>query len=659
MPTIKSKSFNLETLKEQNHKYLLANGYLGISGILDELGFSDGANLLVADHIIKSHDEDKYLSVFNPLLTKVYANGVFLHPKEIEPKRHEHSLDVDNGVFKRLTTYEVDKVEITIYSERFLDQVENNLFYSQFKVFTNKPCDLEIEHGFFIAELMEEYTNCFNQIEIDKTQNFLVRSKLANTDKNLFVYYNYSRNFRHRNQNENFDYREKYTFRTEANREYEFFKYMGIDFAYDSEELINQVEKAARAGYFVKQDQNQRIWNRLWAVPEIEIANNDLAYKYIKYNLYQLISHRLTNPKVKISRLGFFNSPLETDYSLEFYLFRFFLNTDYSVARNILLQKIAELDKAKEKALEQKFAGAFYTDQNNNYFIGAQIIINLYEYINRTQDQDILSFEALEMVLEIAKFYSKLTQPNAKKTNYQILKVHLVDNSLGDIDNNALLNYLVREAFGRTANLVAMAKVGRRKEVEDFLVENAYDKLINQIRKIRSKIYLQQPNVKRLIEIYDHYFKTEEELTNPDVLSLFVLYPQDFSEVVKKANYEYYNLHTSPGNMGKFLLAISGLDQGFDKESNKLFKHFLGCNLQDVKNKVNGLQDHLDLGLAAAIYTYVVYGMARLRHDNFLLMADSFTPSDIRRIEFNVLVGQNVGRVKIKRNSALVEWTNE
>ncbi|MFA7560967.1 MAG: hypothetical protein WCY80_02545 [Candidatus Izemoplasmatales bacterium] len=659
MPIIKTKSFNLDVLKEQNHKYLQANGYLGISGILDELSFNDGAEVVVADHLIETKDGQKYLSIFNPLLTKVFVNGVFLHPEDITPLRHEHSLDIENGLFKRLTTYEVDKVEITIYSERFLDQVENNLFYSRYKVFTSKPCDLEIEHGFFIADLLEEYTSCFNQIEIDKSQNFLLRSKLPDLDKSLFIYYNYSRNFRHRNQNDDFDYREKYSLRTEANREYEFFKYIGIDFAYDSDDLIKQVDEAAKAGYLVKQEQNQRNWNRLWAVPEIEIANNDLAYKYIKYNLYQLISHRLITPKVKLSRDGFYNSVLNADYTLDFYVFKFFLNTDYAVAKNILLQKISELSQAKEKAKELKKIGAFYTDEKNNYFIGAQIIINLYDYISRTQDQDILSFEALEMVLEIAKFYSQLTQPNAKKTNYQILNVHSIDNSIAKIDNNALLNYLVREAFGRTANLVAMAKVSRRKETEDFLSENAYDKLIDKIRKIRSKIYLQQPNVKKLIEIYDNYFKTEEELVNPDVLNLFVLYPKEFREIVKKANYQYYDAHANASSIGKFLLAISGLDQGYEREANKLFKHLLACNIEDVDNKSNGLQDRLDLGLSAVIYLYIVYGLARLRHDNFLLMADSYTPSDIRRIEFNVLIGENVGRVKIKRNSALVEWSAE
>ena len=67
-------------------------------------------------------------------------------------------------------------------------------------------------------------------------------------------------------------------------------------------------------------------------------------------------------------------------------------------------------------------------------------------------------------------------------------------------------------------------------------------------------------------------------------------------------------------------------------------------------------QNFLDLGLSAAIYNYLVYGMACLRHDKYLLSADSFNPNDIRRLEFKVLVAGNVASVKIKRNSANIEW---
>jgi len=71
---------------------------------------------------------------------------------------------------------------------------------------------------------------------------------------------------------------------------------------------------------------------------------------------------------------------------------------------------------------------------------------------------------------------------------------------------------------------------------------------------------------------------------------------------------------------------------------------------------MNHLQDYVDLGLSAAIYLYLVYGLAGLRHNKYLLTADSFIPSDIRRLEFKVKIASNYACVKIKRNSANIDW---
>jgi hypothetical protein len=67
----------------------------------------------------------------------------------------------------------------------------------------------------------------------------------------------------------------------------------------------------------------------------------------------------------------------------------------------------------------------------------------------------------------------------------------------------------------------------------------------------------------------------------------------------------------------------------------------------------------LDLGFCSAIYIYLVYGLAKLRHEKYLLMADALTPSDIRRLEFKVRVVRNIASVKIKRNSAIIEWNEQ
>jgi hypothetical protein len=38
------------------------------------------------------------------------------------------------------------------------------------------------------------------------------------------------------------------------------------------------------------------------------------------------------------------------------------------------------------------------------------------------------------------------------------------------------------------------------------------------------------------------------------------------------------------------------------------------------------------------------------------MTADSYIPNDIRRLEFKIKVAKNIASVKIKRNSAIIEW---
>jgi trehalose/maltose hydrolase-like predicted phosphorylase len=332
------------------------------------------------------------------------------------------------------------------------------------------------------------------------------------------------------------------------------------------------------------------------------------------------------------------------------------LNTDYKSARRILLSKIRYLNEAKQNAEKIKKPGALYTDDQFNLYINALTVVNFVDYIERTADKSLLALGGLEMLLEISKFYLSIIKPNAKKTNYQVLNVTSLDGSIKNIDNSALLNYLIKDCFGKTANMVALAKTENRKEVEEYLKTNDYDKQIDNMREVRRKLYQQSPNVNNLVQYYDGYFKEEREISNPDLVNLFMLYPDDFKELVKKENYIYYSKFANPDPLGKINLAFIACSKGYEKESNKYFRNVLGLNLCDDANKLNFEQTYLDLGVASALNLYLVYGLAGLKHDRYLLMADSFIPNDIRRLEFKINIANNIGSIKIKRNSATVEW---
>jgi trehalose/maltose hydrolase-like predicted phosphorylase len=657
MSIIKTNGYVVDQLEGLNNKYVIANGYLGVTGVMDELKQVDGAHLKVDDVIKTDRFGKRYISVFNPLYTQVIANGVTLHPNNILPVAHEQSIDLDFGIFSRTTLYKVGDVEIKIYSERFLDQKNRAFLYSKYKVYVNKAIDIEIIHGFDL-DTIDIFEGSFIEFNADNNDFISVEAKIKTNEKPLYMVYAHNRNFRHKNRNQVIKFQESYMLRAEPERDYEIIKYIGVstDGRKNLEYLKKHLNRVKKDGYDKVYDDNKLNWQKLWKNVRVEIFNNDLVDRYNQFNQYQLIANRPISDKSLISRYGLTNLPIEYAYTNELYMFRYYLNTDYKSAKRMLSSRINHLEEALESAKKFHKQGAFYTDYKNNLYINALIVINMVDYIDRTLDKSILDYGGLEMVLEISKFYMDYIVLNKKKTNYQVLNVTTIDNLITEIDNDAFLNYLIRDCFGKTANLVALAKVDKRKEVEEFLKKRKYDVLINEIREARRKLYLQQPNVNHLIQIFDNYFKNEEKLINPDVLNLFFLYPDDFKELIKKANYDYYSNLSNPDAMGQFILSLVASAQELEKEANKYFKAYLPLNISDNANKMNHLQDYVDLGLSAAIYLYLVYGLAGLRHNKYLLTADSFIPSDIRRLEFKVKIASNYACVKIKRNSANIDW---
>ncbi|MDY0010289.1 MAG: hypothetical protein RBR96_00965 [Candidatus Izemoplasmatales bacterium] len=657
MPIIKSSGFVLEQLEALNNKYVLANGYLGISGVMDCLKQADHAHLKVGGLVMDDVEGKRYISVFNPLYTAVTANGVLLHPANINPIFHEQSLDIDNGVFSKTTVYNVNDTEIKIYSERFLDQKHKNFIYSKVKIYTNKSIDLDITHGIDL-DMLPKYDDLYTYVKVENNEDIILNARLEELDKEVSIFYSFERNFRHRNKNSKIQNLETYSLKTEALRDYEIIKYIGVsaETRKNPEYLGNMIKKFKKNGYSNIFDLNKLYWERLWKNRKVEIYGNDQVERYFQYNQFQLISHRPLQDKTVVSRFGFTDKIIDNSYANELYVFKYHLNTDFKSARRYLITRINQLEEAKDFAKVHKFKGALYSDKNINLYLNALITINLTDYIERTMDKSLLNLGGLEMVLETAQFYMNYIKLNDKKTNYQTLSATSLDGKIKDIDNPALLNYLIRDCFGKTANLVALAKVDRRKEIEEFLAVNQYDKLIDKIREARRKLYLQQPNVNNLIQYYDKYFKIEDKINFPDLLNLFFIYPEEFKNLAQKETFLYYSRLTNPDAYGNFILGLCSIWEGMEKEANKYFRTFNSLNVYDSSSKVNHLQPYLDLGLSAASYHFIVYGMAKLRHDRYLLTADALIPSDVRRLEFKVKIAKNIATVKIRRNSAVIEW---
>lgn len=657
MAIIKHTGMSLDLIEKLNNKYVLANGYLGYSSIMEELKQTDQAHFKINGMYSILGKEKHYTSIPNPLHIYVVANNQLLHPKNILPKHHEQSLDCETGLFTRETVYTVDNIDITIYSEKFLDQKDLSLCYMKYNISANHNIDIELFQG-IDSEFSGDYKDDFKDLEVEINEGVISLSgKHQKSLQPLYIVSTIQKNFSHFSRQKNSSFLENYSIELTAGEHYEIVKYAGVgtNIRKNHEKLKKAIEQKMALGYEQCYEQNKQQWKKLWKDTSLEIVNNDLIEKYTQYNLYQLLSHRPYSSQATYSSKGLTNQPISLGSEIEMFIFRYFLNTDFNYAKRLLMNRVNSLNEALKTAKKSKRKGALYSKHGNDFYLNALIVHNLDKYINQTQDTKILLSGALEMALEICKFYLDIVKLNDKATHYDILEVDSLFAKIKGVNNSTLLNYLVKNTLNITISLIAKAKALSRSEVEDFLSSKNYDDLINVIRKVKNKLYIKAINSENVYEMYEDYFTQEKEISVPDILALFTVVPEDFSLIVKRANYLYYQPLTKSDIYGKYFLSVNQVRLGYEKEGFKNFKSYLKQSVTDDEAK-NKEQILLDLGLSGAIYNFLVYGVAALEHKGYLLTGDSLLPSDIRRLEFKVKVGKNKAFVKLKRSSIEIRW---
>lgn len=144
--TFRTKGYTYSKQPNIGSKLLISNGYLGYRGTLDEADSSD----LVALNLNGLYDgnvEYESVNAYNPLYIMLKADGINLNPKSFRPKKHIVSLNTETGVFRRQTDFKYGNIEVTIKSERFVDQIDKNLMYSKFTFKSSKEIEAEIYSG--------------------------------------------------------------------------------------------------------------------------------------------------------------------------------------------------------------------------------------------------------------------------------------------------------------------------------------------------------------------------------------------------------------------------------------------------------------------------------------------------------------------------------
>lgn len=576
-------------------KLIIGNGIYGYRGTLEENGKNEAVALTTCSFYDRRGDSWREpVNMPNPLYLRVKANGTALSKENVA--YHTESLNTDNGVFSRCTVFKIKDVTVTLKSERFFSQIDYRLLISKVTLSCDKSAEMEIADGIDL-DVWDINGPHFTTDSV--SYNPLSVYCTTNEGKHLAV--TLYEKCPYKPVNADFSNGKVLNFYKVFTKEITLERFAvlyrsDLDKCDDGKMLLNNLK-----GYDDYYKENLKWWREKWKCAKIEIEDERNSQLALDYSLYQLIIYAPKVSGLSISARGLSGQTYKgaVFWDTEMFMIPFYLKTDKNTAKNLIRYRIDTLDKAKQKAREYGYEGAFYAWESQDgvdacsdfnvtdvftgrpvrtYFkdkqihISADIAVALYQVYKETKDIGILN-DGIEVLLECAYFYYTRSYYNHIKKRYELLDVLGPDEYHERVDNNAYTNYMAHE----TACLAikGLKELSKKSPERYREISEIYKNIIPKIKKFKEGIYLPKPNDNGLIEQFSGYFKLED--TTPCELKKRLKDPKEYwggstgvataTRVIKqadvvmllcvlkrfplevlKANYEFYLPYTEHGS---------------------------------------------------------------------------------------------------------------
>ncbi|MDD5699432.1 MAG: glycosyl hydrolase family 65 protein [Victivallaceae bacterium] len=409
-------------------------------------------------------------------------------------------------------------------------------------------------------------------------------------------------------------------------------------------------------------------WSKKWAISDIRIAGNPDDQVAVRFNIFHLIQADAENdPLVSIGgRLPgseVFNGGVFWDTDV--FVLPFFIYTNPTAAKNLLLYRYNTLAKAREKAEKHWLKGAmypwtavydgreqcaFWEYANIEVHLNADIAYSVRHYYEISGDEKFLANEGLEILIETARFWESRFFYDKEADCYSLILVQGPDEYTGPVNNDtytlimAKLNLraaietieLCQNRHPAAWRMLKTKLAFDEKEIKawDKIIRNAYSDYYDP----KTKIYIQDEVFLKRIPIDPFSIKVPDKMLRftmpsydtllryqivkqPSIILLMYLLADNFSLQEKLANWNYYEpktIHDSSLSYNTHSIMASEL--GFKE---KAYDYFLRTAYLDL----NKSRD-TDLGLHSACiggtWQAIINGFAGMRLRNGRL---DFSPS--------------------------------
>ncbi|MDR2951914.1 MAG: glycoside hydrolase family 65 protein [Treponema sp.] len=615
---------------QNGNRLLTGNGYLGRRGVVDEAAPEDmPATILAGVYDKRGGLWREPVNAPDPLYVLLGAEGLPLKAGGENTAFHEQALNFRYGIYSRKTSFRLPGSDgrVTLRAERFAHMESVHLLCARYALKADAPCRVVIKQGINagIKDLNGPHLGDF----VFSEETGLVPSarilKLScSTLEKRIPLYIFSVMIIQGGKGAELVKEDKGIFTSRALEldgvtEAEFFIYgvifTGLDFAEGGSSAPEKAAKdliasAANEGWESLLKRHKEKWDGFWRKGDVVIEGDEYAQRCLRYSLYHLwiIAPRhcqeggraLSVPARGLSGQTYKGAVF---WDTEMFVAPYFLAVEPELAAQFIRYRIQTLSGAKRKAAEYGYRGAFFAWESQEtgddacsdfnvtdvftgrpvrtYFrdkqvhISADIVYFIKKYADCTGDTGLLA-EAMELILETARFYLSYLYYSPERKRYEVLDVIGPDEYHERVNNNAFTNRMILSVFETAKGCIEEFRKNDPGFIESLISRIGFNEDLQFMETAAKQLYIPQPDERGLIEQFDGYFRLEDcsldevrsRLKDPreywgggtgvasttriikqaDAAAMLALFGDCYPDDVKKANLDFYEPRTEHGS---------------------------------------------------------------------------------------------------------------
>lgn len=606
----------------------------------------------------------------------------------LEVKNFRRQLNMKEGWYERsFTAMLPNQQEIQVKVLRFLSLRYDELGALRYEITPlTTEATIEIE-SYLDSGIKNNDANWderfWNTLEISSEDNFA--TILAETKKTGFKVHTFMQNqlfidnkvlniSPKENKKENY-IGLQYEVKVKQNQTFRIEKYGGYSISNDYSTLSKSI------ALFDSLLENQREdWAHIWETSDIVIEGDEKAQQGIRFNIFQLnqtysgkYAHLNIGPK------GFTGEKYggSTYWDTEAYCLPFYMATKGAeVARNLLMYRYNQLDKAIENAQKLGFTGgaALYPmvtmngeECHNEWEItfeeihrNGAIAFAIYNYTRYTGDESYIKDYGIEVLIAIARFWAQRVSFSAEKQKYVILGVTGPNEYENNINNNFYTNYLASWCLRYAAEqVITLQKEGITKEETQQWLHIAQNIYLPYSEKYG--VYLQQDgfldkDLKPVSAIpaeerpLNQHWSWDRILRSPyikqaDTLQGFYFFEDHFTKEELQRHYEFYEPFTvHESSLSPCVHSVLASALGKTDEAYTLYLRTARLDLDDYNKEVH---EGLHITSMAGTWLSIVEGFAGMRVKNSELHFTPRLPKHWKSLSFKVIFQGETKEIKL------------